>query len=176
MLAESPTMLQRSGRSQHYAYGQAEGETGYTISYSQPSAPLWIDMNIAQARARAGLEKYDDAIAQLSDLLIQAPTRSEIYVELAKILSKAGKVQDAINVLEKGMDKVANKGPLLFYLAHYYYDIGDVERSVKLTGRAEAAGMKMDSLRKRFKEENAASEPPTPTTPRDIGAATVESK
>ena len=158
MMAESPTMLRRAGINAASAYGRAVGEIGYTINQSSPSSPLWIEMNIAQARARAGLGKYDQAITQLSALLQQknAQKRSDIYVELGKVFHGSGNIIEAIEVLEQGMKKVPKKGPLLFYLARYYNDIGDLERSAELTARAEAAGMKMDSLRGRQGAREAA--------------------
>lgn len=162
MSAESPTLLRKRNRSAKMAYGQAKSEIAYVIKQSRPTFPLWIEMNIAQARARAGLKQYDEAVAQLANLQQQAPKRPEIYVELAKVLKKSGKVADAIDVLEKGLDNASKKGPLLFYLAHYYYDRGNLERSAQFMARAEAEGMKMDSLRRRLgpSEKSAASKAP----------------
>jgi tetratricopeptide (TPR) repeat protein len=163
MLAESPTLRRkRANRSAKWAYGQAIAEIAYVIKQSRPTYPLWIEINIAQAQARAGLKQYDEAVAQLANLQQQAPKRPEIYVELAKVLKKAGKVPDAIDVLEKGLDNASKKGPLLFYLAHYYYDLGNTERSAQFMARAEAEGMKMDSLRRRLgpSEKSTASKAP----------------
>ena len=129
-------------------------------------------MNLAQARARAGLartarsegdndlasKEYERATSQLVNLQRQSPGRADIYVELAKLLDSEGKVTEAIDVLEQGMEKVSKKGPLLFYLARYYYSLGDTDKAAALTARAEASGMKMDSLRRMLDARSAADE------------------
>lgn len=133
-----------------WAYKQAELEINYTIGRSRPTSPIWLEMNIAQARARAGLGKRKEAIAQLTQLQAQNPKSPDVYVVIAQILDRSGQTEEAISVLENGMAKTSEKGPLLFYLARYYYDIGDVNKAAELTPIAEAQGMKMDSLRERL--------------------------
>ena len=174
--AENTAMLRRSGGDRHSAYSGAESEIEYTIQQVDPSSPIWFEMNAAQARARVGLGKYDQAISQLLELQAQAPQRPETYVELAKTYKSAGEITSALGVLEKGLANVTTKGPILFYLAYYYYEIGDAARSSEFIARAEAAGMKMDSLRRRLKHKRPAAELGVPTTRRDIEAGTAQSK
>lgn len=150
MLAESPTMQRRQGKSRHWGYRQADHEISYTINKSSPSSPIWIEMNIAQARARAGLGNLDQALAQFLALQKLAPNRSDVYIEMAKVQKRSGKTEDAIVTLEEGMRKASQKGPILFYLARYYYDVGDLEKARELTASAERQGMKMDSLKQRL--------------------------
>lgn len=155
--AENPTTKDRKA-----AYQRAAGEIGYTRTRSGQSSPLWTEMTIMQARAWAGLarellregeaetakETYALALQTLGKLQEQEPNRAEIYIELAKILEGAEKHADAIDALEKGMTITSNDGPFLFYLAYNYYDLGDIERATDYATRAEAAGMKMDQLRR----------------------------
>lgn len=143
MQAETPSYTRRN-----WAYRQAEEEIAYTIGRSVATSPIWVEMNIAQAKAKAGLRKQKEAISQLSQLQSQYPKSPDIYVAMAQILNRTGKTEDAITILENGMDKTSKKGPLLFYLARYYYDIGDVRMANELLPIAEAQGMKMDGLRK----------------------------
>ena len=105
------------------------------------------------------LRKNTNALRPSSSICkSQSPGRADIYVELAKLLDSEGKVTEAIDVLEQGMEKVSKKGPLLFYLARYYYSLGDTDKAAALTARAEASGMKMDSLRRMLDARSAADE------------------
>jgi tetratricopeptide (TPR) repeat protein len=174
-LAENPSMRAQTNYSVRWSYARAVGEISYTIGRSNPSSPLWTEMNLAQARARAGLartaraegdddlasKEYDRAASQLVSLQRQSPGRADIYIELAKLLDSEEKVTEAIDVLEQGMEKVSKKGPLLFYLARYYYSLGDLDKAAALTTRAEAAGMKMDSLRRKLGSERSTEESTT---------------
>lgn len=141
-------MLANTSRARsQWNFKRAEAEIDYTIGRSNPSEPLWVEMNIAQARARSGLGKHSEAIRQLERLLTLQPDNETIYVELAQVKRRAGNINDAIAILEEGLAKGAKEGPIMFYLARYHWDLGDTERARELTERAEAAGMKMDSLR-----------------------------
>jgi len=145
MQAQSPSYKRK-----RYAYKRAQQEIAYTIGKSQPKSPLWLEMNIAQAKAKAGQRKWNLAIAQLTRLQAQYPSRPEVYITVAQIYKRQGKTGKAIAALEDGMKATSKKGPLLFYLARYYYEIGDINKAAELTPIAEAHGMKMDSLKARL--------------------------
>ena len=130
------------------AWRGAVSEISYTLSRSQPGSPLWKQMTIDYARALEGMGDGDKAMELLTQLVQRYPNNGDAYIALARTLERNGDLPGGIAVLEKGMRHVAKKGPLLFYLARYVYDLGEVERATELTLEAEKAGMKMDSLRK----------------------------
>jgi tetratricopeptide (TPR) repeat protein len=107
-------------------------------------------MSISYARALAGSGQWGESQAVFQDLLADNPSNSDIWVEYAKQLKRRGKLNDAIALLEQGLEKANKKGPLLYWLAVYQYDLGDLARAAETTARAEAAGMKVDSLKRRL--------------------------
>jgi tetratricopeptide (TPR) repeat protein len=149
-LARDPARLERRNRSASFIYRQASAEMNYTISRSNSRQPLWIEMNMNQAKALAGQGKVNDAVDKLTKLIALAPANQDLYVTLAKMEHRRGKVEEAVAILEAGLERAKVKGPILFYLARYTYDMGDVQRAAELTLRAEKAGMKMDSLREKL--------------------------
>jgi predicted Zn-dependent protease len=137
-------------RNSHNAFRVAKGEISYTLSRSNPQQPLWIEMSIAHAKAAAGLGEVDAALAELRALLKLAPDNEVIYLAIAQIQKRAGAINDAINTLEEGLRQNGKPGPLLFFLAQYHADLGDITEARTLAQKAEAAGMKMDRLKKRL--------------------------
>ncbi len=139
------------GRKRWY-YGQAVSEIGYTIRHSQPSHPLWIEINIAQARARAGLGELGPASKQLRSLLDLKPNSETIYIEMAKVQKQGRKLNDAIATLEAGLTSGGKPGPLQYWLASYYYELGDLDSARRFMEQAERSGMRMTRLRRRLDE------------------------
>ncbi|WP_156427704.1 tetratricopeptide repeat protein [Thiohalocapsa sp. ML1] len=144
--AEDPENRSRAA----WAYRQAVGEIDYTRSKSRPGAPLWEVMSIDYARALAGNGQWGESQAVFQDLLADNPSNSDIWVAYAKQLKRRRKLNDAIALLEQGLEKANKKGPLLYWLAIYQFDLGDLTRAAETTARAEAAGMKVDSLKRRL--------------------------
>jgi tetratricopeptide (TPR) repeat protein len=148
--AEDPVALKRMNRSRKQAYSLAVSEINYTRSKSRPGAPLWEVMSISYARALAGDGQWGESQAVFQDLLGDNPSNSDIWLEYAKQLKRRRKLNDAIALLEQGLEKANKKGPLLYWLAIYQFDLGDLTRAAETTARAEAAGMKVDSLKRRL--------------------------
>jgi predicted Zn-dependent protease len=82
----------------------------------------------------------------LTELRAQNPKGVDAYVLQARLLKGKGKMDEAMALLKAGLDAGAKRGPLLFYLAEYYFDTGDFEAAQKFATEANAAGMKMDRL------------------------------
>jgi tetratricopeptide (TPR) repeat protein len=131
-------------------YRRAVGEVDYTRSKSRPGAPLWEVMSISYARALGGAGEWSQSQEVFQELLAANPTNPDIWVEYARQLKGNGKVNDAVSLLEQGLEKTQNKGPLLYWLAVYQLDLGDLTRARETTIRAEAAGMKVESLKRRL--------------------------
>jgi tetratricopeptide (TPR) repeat protein len=148
--ADDPVLRRRGGASPGAIYGQALAQIEATRSKSRPGAPLWEVMTISYARALAGSGDWGESQAVFQELLANNPSNSDIWLEYAKQLKRRGKVNDAITLLEQGLDKANKKGPLLYWLAIYQFDLGDLTRAAETTARAEAAGMKVDSLKRRL--------------------------
>jgi hypothetical protein len=70
-------------------------------------------------------------------------------------LKRRGKLNDAIALLEQGLEKASKQGPLLYWLAQYQYEVGDLTRAAETAARAEAAGMKMRSLNRKLGREGS---------------------
>jgi tetratricopeptide (TPR) repeat protein len=141
---------QRNPKRAKSLFKQAKGEIDYTLKRSNPKQPLWIEMSIAQAKTSAGLGQTQQALAQLRELLKLQPDNETVYLEIAKIQKRTGRINDAIFTLEAGIRNNAKEGPMLFFLADYYWDLGDVEKARALTVKAEAAGMKMERMREKL--------------------------
>jgi predicted Zn-dependent protease len=132
---------------------RARAEMAYTIGRSDPAQPLWIEMNIAQAKAQAGLGKTDQALRQLRSCLELEPRSAAIYIEIARTQKMAGDINDAVSTLETGLANGGEAGPLHYWLALYYFDLGDLSKARESMLRAEAGGMTMSRLRKKLGSE-----------------------
>jgi hypothetical protein len=148
-LSQAKTSRNRSA----WFFRQAEAEISYTIGKSRPTNPLWIEMNVAQAKARAGLGKHNEALQQLHDCLELEPRSETLYIEIAKTLKQTGQINDAVITLEEGLRNGGKAGPLLYWLALYHYDLGDLTKARESMERAEANGMKMSRLRRKLGPE-----------------------
>lgn len=145
--AQDPDFLRRSNRSARQYWSRTAEAIDYTRSRSKRGAPLWNLMTVDYADALAHSGKVKTGLQLLTDLIAQSPGDVDAYIALAKILESEGDTERAMEVLRGGMSKVSTKGPLLFYLAHWSYDAGDLEQARSTLVDAESAGMKMDSLR-----------------------------
>jgi len=132
------------------AFHFAAGEIGYTRIRSSPGSPLWSEMTINQARALEGGGDRERAIHELQQLVERSPSDTNARVALARTLKRGGDIAEAVTVLEQALADDAKRGPVLFYLARYYYELGEVEKASKAVVEAEHAGMKMDSIRERI--------------------------
>lgn len=136
------------------------GDIIYSQGKSNPGSPLWIDFTLTFA---SGLEQTGErarAIQELTELAQLHPDDPNVLTALANTLERAGRTQDAIGLLEQALTRNVKKGPLLFYLARYYYALGDVARATKLAAEAEQAGMKMDALRRQMAGDSGRAKPP----------------
>jgi tetratricopeptide (TPR) repeat protein len=149
--AEDPGALRKSGYSAKERYAQAVKEIDYTRSKSRPGAPLWDVMSIAYARALAGAGQWSQSKAVFEDVIASSPRDPDAWVEYAKLLKRRGEINDAISLLEQGLKMANNSGPLLYWLAIYQYDLGDLTRAAETAQQAQAAGMKMDSLTRKLR-------------------------
>ncbi|QQO56973.1 MAG: tetratricopeptide repeat protein [Thiohalocapsa sp. PB-PSB1] len=148
--AQNSTTLRRHGLSAAQAYASAIKDIEVAWSRSAPGALLWDKMTINYARALEGSGKVTDAVSLLQELVKQSAENPEVHVALARTLQRAGDINAAITTLESGLGTARQKGPLLFYLARYYYELGQTRKAAALVIQAEQAGMKMDRLRKRL--------------------------
>ena len=76
--------------------------------------------------------------------------KPDTWTEYAAFLKRRGDLNEAIAILEEGLSKTSSEGPLLFWLANYYFELGDFEQAEAKAERAEAAGMKVDRLKRRL--------------------------
>lgn len=127
----------------------------YTRNQSKPGYPLWIPMTIDLAEAYEGSGNRAKAIDLLLELRKTSGKAPEVHVALARTLSRAHKTSDAIKVLEQARTTFDTNGPILFYLAYFYYDAGYIERAIEYSRAAQKAGMKMDLLNERLPGEAA---------------------
>jgi len=132
------------------AYRDAAAEINYTRSKFNPGNPLWTTITIDFARAKEGAGDVDAALTLLSELQKQSPQDEPIYIALAQTLTRANKTNDAIDVLETAPSAVQSKGSVRFYLAHLYYDLGDIEKAQHYANLAKKAGMKMENLEEKI--------------------------
>ena len=117
---------------------------------SQPGTAIWIEMSLKYGRALSGSGRPEQAEEIYTQGLEQYGGIAEVWTEYAQFLKRRGKLNDAISVLEIGLSKTSKAGPLLFWLAQYYFELGDLEKAAVLADKAEAEGMKMDRLRRRL--------------------------
>lgn len=141
-------MTSRRERARHFRF--AAQEIHYTWSRSKPGAPLWYEMSLKLARAYEGNGRRDRANEIYKDLLGGYSDKPDAWTEYAAFLKRRGELNDAIAVLEEGLSKTSSEGPLLFWLANYYFQLGDFEQAEATAERAEAAGMKVDRLKRRL--------------------------
>jgi tetratricopeptide (TPR) repeat protein len=151
----------------------AEQEIEYVRSRSNERSPLWGEMTLNYARAREGTGARDAAIQLLVQLRELHPDNAHTYVALAQTLERGQKLDEAVAVLEEGLKRATPKGPILFWLARYQSDAGNVERAAELLPLAEQEGMKMDSLRERL-GSSAATQAGMPAMLPAIPAATSD--
>jgi tetratricopeptide (TPR) repeat protein len=154
-------------------FGLAAGEIRYTRSRSNERSPLWGEMTLNYARATEGTGARDEAIQLLVQLRELHPDNAHTYVALAETLERGRKLDEAIALLEEGLKMAKPKGPILFWLARYHFDAGNVERAAELLPLAEQEGMKMDSLRERL-DSSAAMRTGTPAMIPAMPAATAD--
>ena len=138
------------GKDIHDEYRRAVDLIEYTWSKASPGSPLWDEMSIDYARALEGTGEIDKSVNVLVDLQKASPKHVAVYVALAKTLKRAGKITDAIATLETAPADMKPTGPIEFYLAHFYFDVGDTEKSRHYLVLAEHSGMKMASLKKQL--------------------------
>lgn len=152
MIAESEGELQRTKLTRQKAYSLAAAEINYTRNNALPGArsPIAKEMLIYQSRAYAGAGNVKLALSQLEQYRKSFPNDVDTYVAMGTILGHEHRYDDAIAILEQGLPQVKKQGPILFWLARFYFEIGNHQRAMELTEQAEAAGMKMDSLRQRM--------------------------
>lgn len=131
-------------------FARAHGEIRYTWEKSRPGAPLWNRMTIDYAEAFEGMGQRKQAVDLLRGLLQKDPADADAYVALAQTLRRARKRDQALQVLRQGAKRAKEKGPVLYWLATYSYQAGDLRRARAYTKQAEAAGMNMDAMRRRL--------------------------
>jgi tetratricopeptide (TPR) repeat protein len=131
-------------------FGIAKEQIEISFMRSRPGSPLWSDMSLKYARALEGVGDRREAALTYQDLFPAYASLPEVWIEYAAFLKRTGKLNDAISLLEKGLEAETKKGPLLFWLANYYYDLGDWESARSTAIRAESAGMKMDRLKRKL--------------------------
>jgi tetratricopeptide (TPR) repeat protein len=155
--AEDADVLRRSRYSSGEMYARAVGEIDYTRSKSRPGAPLWHVMSISYARALGRAGRWSESKAVFEESIADNPHDPNAWVEYAKLLKWRGELNDAIALLQEGLNTASNPGPLLYWLAIYQYELGDFSRAAETAVRAEAAGMKMDSLAEKLSESDASA-------------------
>lgn len=155
-MAQSPTEIRRSRDTAAGLFQRAAGAIGTARDQVTPGSALWAEMGVKQARALEGAGNREAALNRLVELQQLVPENTDVYVALGQTLKRGGQLRDAIAILEEGLENVRNDGPLLFYLARYYYAAGDIQRAAELLPQAEEKGMKMDSLRERLPSDAAS--------------------
>ena len=131
-------------------YWRAAEEMEYALKRSSVGSPLYNTMSIDYARAIEGMGKPDDAVKILVKLRESSPKDVAVYIALAQTLKRAGKTKDAIAVLEKAPVGSRSKGAIDFWLAHFYSDVGNLEKARHYAELAENAGIKTDRLKKKL--------------------------
>ena len=149
-IAEQPSELARTRLGRETAYSLAIGEINYTRSKTEPRTTFWKLMTMDMAQANAGAGRIDEALALLTILQELHPDEAQVYVTAANIMARRNRLDEAMATLETGLKRSKDVGAVLFWLAQYTFDHGDVARATELLGKAEASGMRMDSLRERM--------------------------
>jgi tetratricopeptide (TPR) repeat protein len=154
-LAEDPVRRERvrMGRnrvkpSREHLYKEAVSEIAYTRNQSGPSRPLWKPMSLDYGRALAGARQSNQANKVFEQVIERFPRSADAWVAHARAVKRRGDVNGSISILEEALNNVGDdgRGSVLFWLANYQLDLGDINRARETTGRAEAAGMEVDRL------------------------------
>jgi tetratricopeptide (TPR) repeat protein len=150
--------LRKSRLSARQRFGHAVRQIEYTLSRSKPGHPLWEQMSLKYAEALGGAGQYADAMEALGEVLARNPKNEQAYALMGRLTKRRGNLNEAIAYLEQGLEAGAKPGPLLFYLADYYFDLGDYRQAQAYMERAEAAGMKMDRLKRKLPDSYAGTD------------------
>jgi tetratricopeptide (TPR) repeat protein len=120
---------------------------------SAPRNPFWQELSLRYAEAIGGAGQYAEAMKVLQDVTALNPKNTNAYVLQARLTARRGDLNAAIAQLEAGLAAGAGRGPILYYLASDYYELGDYKRAREYAQQAEQAGMKMDNLKSRLPDE-----------------------
>jgi tetratricopeptide (TPR) repeat protein len=131
-------------------FRQAAQQIDSTLFDAEPGTALWLEMSLKYARALDGSGNRGRAAETYRELVESYAGTADVWTAYAQFLKRRGELNEAIGVLETGLSSAGRPGPLLFWLANYYFELGDFEKAASTADRAEAAGMKVDRLRRRL--------------------------
>src|SRR6185369_2025270 len=83
--------------------------------------PSSVDAQILRANALAGLNKLDDAVAQVEDAISRAPDRSASYASLGAMQMIRGNADQAEAAFKKAVDVDAHSIAARLALANFYW-------------------------------------------------------
>lgn len=154
--AKDVMWLRKARLSAKQRFRHAAVQFDYMLERSRPGQPLWEQMSLKYAESMGGAGEYQEAMEVLAGVLKQNPKSTDAYVLMGR-LTKPRDLNEAIAYLEQGLEAGAKPGPMLFYLADYYFDLGDYRQAQAYMERAEAAGMKMDRLKRKLPDSYAGT-------------------